>query len=426
MFQGGDVGAYQCPYKCAHCGGSVETEEKLRAHIGRSHSTEQSSYDIKLLSTRSFINCKTEPVLPSLELKKPAKLKSQVDKASSHIQDSFIIKLNASDGNESDDKHIQLVSVDNIKVEAGETLGYNSGDVAQNVCPSNSRQSHLYNTSFPPTSFPVTKVKNYPVKKKLLVEQVLPHKEETVPKEVSNAWEERKVSEVERIKEKCCKSRENADQIVTEFVAVSMDCETAAAQEKPDVYVPFVEPGLCLAMNEVDMDCSGKASDINICSTENPPFYIVPEIDFNQHAYSESQLSSSVPSASRHSDDTDVRTDIRKDDTLSYSSVYHKRKQYSSIYSDDSYSGGFCQQANTETDCDTSAKQLDICKNVEQQSVKGDSGSSKCCILKTYSRRRLRLQSDAFSSPVKLSRSMSEVADMKEEKPDATARELNE
>jgi hypothetical protein len=173
------------------------------------------------------------------------------------------------------------------------------------------------------------------------------------------------------------------------------------------------------------MDCSGKASSVNICSTENPPFCIVSEIDLNQRAYSKIQLSSSFPSANRQSNDTDARTDICKDVPLSYSSVYH-RKQYSSIYSDDSYSGGFCQQANTETDCDTSARRLDICKNVEQQSVKGDSGPGKCRILKTYSRRRLRLHSNAFSSPVQLSKSISEVADMKKEKPDGTARELNE
>lgn len=414
MFQGGDVGAYRCPYKCAHCGGSVETEEKLQAHIERSHSTEQSSYDIKLLSASSSTNYETESILPSLELMKPAKLKSQVDKESSHLQDSFIITLNSSDGNESDDKHIQLVSVDNIKVEAGETLGYSSGDGVQNVHHSNSGQSHLYSTSCP-----VTKVKSYPVNKKLLMEQVLPHIEE-----VSNAWEEQNVSEVEEIKEKCCNNRENADKIVTECVAESMDYGTVAAEEKPDVCVPFIEPGLCSALCEVDMDCSGRDSGVNICSTENPPFSIVSEMDLNQHVYSKSHLSSSVPSTSRQSNDIDVGTDVLEDNTLSYSSVYH-RKQYSSIYSDESCGGRFCQQANTKTDCGTSAKRLDTCRNVEQQSMKGDSGPGKCRILKTYSRRSLRLHSNAFSSPVQLSKSLSEVADMKKEEPDATARELN-
>jgi hypothetical protein len=204
-----------------------------------------------------------------------------------------------------------------------------------------------------------------------------------------------------------------------------MDCGTVAAEEKLDVSVPFVEPHLCSAMSEVDIDCSGKASGVNVCSTENPPFCIISEIDLNQCAYSKSQLSNSVPSVSRQSNDTDARTDICKDDTLSYSSVYH-RKQYSNIYSDDSYSGGFCEQASTETDCDKSSTQLDICKNVEQQSVRGGSGPGKCRILKTYSRRRLRLYSNVFSSPVQLSKSISEVADMKKEKPNATARELNE
>ncbi|PNF18994.1 hypothetical protein B7P43_G12400, partial [Cryptotermes secundus] len=408
---GGDVGAYRCPYKCAHCGGAVETEEKLQAHIERSHSTEQSSYDIKLLSASSSTNYDTESVVPSLELMKPAKLKSQVDKESSHLQDSFIITLNASDGNESDDKDIQLVSVDNIKVEAGETLGYSSGDRVQNVHDSNSGQSHLYSTSCP-----VTRAKSCPVNKKLLMEQVLPHVEE-----VSNAWEERNVSEVEEIKEKC-NNRENADKIVTECVAESMDYGTVAAEEKPDVCVPFIEPGLCSALCEVDMDCSGRDSGVNICSTENPPFCIVSKMDLNQHVYSKSHLSSSVPSTSKQSNDIDVRTDIHEDDT--YSSVYH-RKQYSSIYSDESYGGGFCEQPNTETDSDTSAKWLDTCRNVEQQSTEGDSGPGKCRILKTYSRRRLRLHSNAFSSPVQPSKSFIEVADMKKETPDTTARELN-
>jgi hypothetical protein len=349
----------------------------------------------------------------------PIKLESQVDKESSHVQESFIITLNASDGNESDDKHIQLVSVDDIKVEAGETVGYSSDDGVQNVCPSSSGQSHLYSTSCP-----VTRVKSYQVNKKLPGEQVLPCKEETVPKEVSDAWQEQKVSEVEGMKEKCCKNREDADKIFTECVAESMDFGTVAAEEKPDVSPQFIKPGLFSAMSEVDRDCSGKASDVNICSTENSPIYIVPDIDLNQHAYPESQLSSSVPSASRQSNDTDVRTDIIKNDTLSYSNVYHM-KQYSSIYSEDSYSGGFHQQASTETGCGASAKHLDTCKNVEQQFAKGDSGTVKCRTLKTYSRRRLRLHSDAFSSPVHLSKSVSEGAGVKE-MPDATARELNE
>jgi hypothetical protein len=346
------------------------------------------------------------------------KLKSQVDEENSHLQDSFIITLNTSDGNESDDKHIQLVSVDSIKVKEEETVGCSSGDGVQNVCPSSSGQAHLYNTSCP-----VTRVNSYPVNKKFLVKQILSHKEETVPKEVNNAWEEQTVSEVEGMKEKSCKNIENADKIVSECVAESMDCRTVAAEEKSDVPVPFVEPGLCSATSEVGMDYSGNASSVSVCSTETPRLSIGSEIDLNQCAYSKSQLSSSVPSASRHSDDTDVRTNICKDDTLSYSSVYH-RKQYSSIYSDGSYSGGFCQQASTETDCAKSAKQLDICKNVEQQSVKGDSGSGKCRVLKTYSRRSLRLHSNAFSSPVRLSKSISEVR--KKEKPNAIARELNE
>jgi hypothetical protein len=425
LFQGGDVGVYQCPYKCTHCGGTVETEEKLQAHIEKSHTTEQSPYHIKLLSTGS-VNCETEPVLPSLELMKPSKLKRQVDKESSHIQDSFIITLNASDGNESDDKHIQFVSVDNIKVEAGETVGYESDDGVQNVHPSSSGQSLLYSTPYP-----VARVKSYPVNKKLLVERVLPHKEETVvPKDVSVAREEQNVSEVKRVKEECCEGEEDADEIAIECVEESMDCETDAAEEKPDLSIQPVKPLSCSAMSKVDMNCSGKAPGVNICSTENPPYCIVSEVDLNQHTHSKSQLYSSVPSASRQSNDTDVRTNILvEDDTLFYSNMYHM-KQYSNIYSDDSYNGRFCQQANTETYCDTSTKQLDICKNVKQQYVRGDSGAAKCRILKTYSRRMLRLDSNAtecsFSSAPQLSKSIYEVAGVKKEKSDATARELNE
>jgi hypothetical protein len=391
LFQGFDAGTYRCPYKCAHCGGSVETEEKLQAHIKKSHITEQSLYHTKLLSTSSSVNCETETILPSLELMKPTKLKSQVDKESSHLQDSFIITMNASDGNESDNKHINLVSVDNIKVEGGETIDYSSGDGVQNVRPSNSGQSQPYITSCP-----VTKVKIYPVNEKLLVEQVVPRKEQTVAKEASEPREERKVSEVEGMKEKCCRNKEDSDKIAIKHVEDSMSCKTVAAKEKPDMPVQCVKSGLCSVMSDIDMDYSGKASNVNICSVDN-----VSEIDLNQHAYSKSQLSSSVPSASRQSNDTDAGTDILVKDV------------YSTTYSDDSYSGRLCQQGNTETDRDTSAKWL-------------DSGAVKRQVLKTYSKRMVRLHPNAFSGPVQLNRPTSEVIGMKKEEPDATSTEPNE
>jgi hypothetical protein len=304
--------------------------------------------------------------------------------------------MNASDGNESDNKHINLVSVDSIKAGGGETVGYSSGDGVQNVRPTDSGDSQPYITSRP-----VIRVKSFPVNEKLMVEQILPHKEQTVTKEVSEAWKEQKVSEAGGMKEKFCRNKEDSDKIVVKHVEDSMGCETVAAEEKPDVSVQCVKSGLCSVMGDIDMDYSGKASGVNICSVDN-----VSEIDLNQHAYSRSQLSSSVPSTSRQSNDTDARTDILVKD-VSCSSVCH-RKQNSSN-SDDR----FCKQGNTEADRDTSARWL-------------GSGAVKRHVLKTYSRRMVRLHSNAFSDPVQLNKPTSEVTGMKKEEPDATSTERNE
>jgi hypothetical protein len=358
LFQGVDVEAYQCPYKCTHCGGSVETEEKLKAHIERSHTPEHSPYHTELLSASS-VKCEAESILPTLEPVKPTKLKSQGGKEVSRLQDSFIITVNTPDGNESDDKHINLVSIDNIKTEAGETDDYASDDGMQDIDPSSSDQLQ--------TSCPVINVKSYPVNKKLPEEQILPDKEQTFATQVREAWEEQEVSQAERMKGKSYR-------------------ETDSAEEKPNMSVQSVKSGLCSVMSDADMSCSGKAPGVNNCSTK-------------------SQLSSSVTSASRQSDDTDARTDILVKEDASCSNVCQKREP---------------------SDHDTSAKQLDICKNLEQECVEGDISAIKPQVLKTYSRKKVKAHSHASSGPVQPNSSTIEVAGMRNEESDAAPREPNE
>jgi hypothetical protein len=429
LFQGGDVGAYPCPYKCPHCGGCVETKEKLQTHVKKSHTTEQTSFQIEL-SPNGSRNCKKDRIFPSLELMKPTKSKTQVDKDSSPCQDSFIITLNASNRNEADDEHIQLVCVDEMKVQINRTDEYKDDNSVQDVHLSNRDESVHYSTCFP-----VIQVK-HPVNKKLPEKEVLSSKEETVSEMFSDEHEEHNVSKVLGVEEKYCENKVDANEIVIERVEKSTDSETAVLAEKPDVSIQLLAPISGKDKTELGVVYSGKTPDVTICTVEDPPECLSTETDWNQHTYSESQLFNNVPSGTGHSDNIDVMTEIPvEDDTLSHTIMNHV-KQYSSIYSDDSYGSRFCQQVNSETGCDdghicdTLTKQFHIWKNMEEQSVKGDSGDAKCRILKTYSRRMLRLHSNAMisgvDSPVQLRKSAKEMACVKRDKSDATARQQNE
>jgi len=430
LFQGGDVGACPCPYTCPYCSGCVETEEKLQTHIEKSHTTEQLPSQIKVSPTNSSRNYKKDRIPLSLELMKPNISKIKADKGSSHCQDSFIITLNSSDDNEANDKNIQLVCVDNIKAEVGRTNGHEDDSGVQNVHPSKSGESSCCNIPLP-----VARVESCPSNKDLPEKQITSSKE-TFPEELSDAQEEQNVTKVQGVKEKNSENKKDTYEIVIERIENSMDFEVAVTAEKPDVSIHLVERAECTAKRELGVLCSGNTPDGSTCTMEDPFDCVSTEIDLKRHTYTKSQLFNSASFGSRQSEDIDMMTDVcAEDDSLSHSNVYHM-KQCLSIYSDDSCNGGFCPQANSEAICDTGpvgnicSKQFDICKDMEQQSVKSGGGNVKRGILKTYSRRKMKSHADAtvssFSSSVQLSKSVKEMACLKKEKSDTTASHQNE
>ncbi|XP_021918407.1 uncharacterized protein LOC110829207 isoform X4 [Zootermopsis nevadensis] len=411
---GGDVGVYPCPYKCPHCGGCVETVEKLNTHVGKSHASEQHSFQIQLSASGSG-SCKKDSIIPPLGLVKPIKSDIQVEKDTSLCQDSFIITLNASNQNEAAEKQIEAFCLDKVKVEINGTDEYKY-DSVQDVCLMN-RDESVYHS----TSFPVVQVKHE-------IDRTLPEKQSPSSEDeiVHYEREEHNVAKILGAREKYCEGKADANEIVIERVEKSTDSESVVLAEIPDVSIQLLAPIPGTIKGELGVVRSEKASDVSICTVEEPPDCVSTEMNWKQHSLSENQLFSSDLSGSGQSNNIDV-----EDDALSHSHM----KQYSNIYSDDSYSSKLYQQVNNETSCDggpicdTITKQFDICQNVEQ-SPKDYSGDAKCKILKTYNRRMLRLHSNAticdVSNPVQLRKSAKEMTCLKKEKSDATTRQQNE
>ena len=422
LFQGGDIGAYPYPYKCSHCGGCVETEEKLQAHIEKSHTTEHSSYQTNLLPSSS----KTikEEVLPTVELVKPIKLEAKENKDSSYYQDSFIITLNASDGNYTDDKHIQLVSVDKIKTEVGTVDGYEHDNCVQNIYPSGNGELHHYSTTFPDAS-----IKSCPTSEMLSINQVQPWGDSTASEELSDTQEEQNVANVKSVKETYCQKKEKAVDIVVECVEKWVNPETSVPEDIPDVSIQCVKLVPFTARRESGLN-SEQTPDVSICTMEKPLDCDSTEMDLKQRTYLENHLFSSDVSSSEQSDDIDVKPDVIENDTLSYLNMHHV-KQYSSIYSGDSYKGRFYRRMHSKVNFDadtlgaTVTKGLDDCKNVEHHVVNDDHGVGSRSVLKTYSRRTLRAHSNATASRFS-NKSVKEVTCLKKGESDITARHLNE
>lgn len=402
----------------------METEEKLQTHIEKSHTTGQSSYQTKLLPGSSK-TVKQEEVLSTRELMKPIKLETKENKGSSYCQDSFIITLNAPDGNDTDDKHIQLVSVDKIKTELSTADGYEDDTSVQNMYPSDTGELRRYTRSFP-----VTNVKSCPSSEMLPVYQVLTWGDNTAPKELSVAQKEQKVAKVIGVKEIYCQKKEKADDIVIERVGKSRDSETTDRGNIPDVSIQLVPPALFTARTESGTVNSEQSSDGSTCTMEKPVDYVSTEMDLKQHTYVENHLFSSDLSSSEQSDDIDVKPDIIENDTVSYLNMHHVR-QYSSIYSDDSYKGKFYRKVKSEANCNADtlgarvSERFDGCKNTEHQSVNDDRGIASRSVLKTYSRRALRAHSNTTASRFS-SKSVKEVTCLKKEESDVNARRLNE
>jgi len=423
LFQGGDIGAYPYPYKCSHCGGCVETEEKLQTHIEKSHTTEHSSYQTRLLPSSSK-SIKKEEVLPTVELIKPIKLETMESKDSSYCQDSFIITLNASDGNYTDDKHIQLVSVDKIKTEVGTADGYEHDSCVQNIYPSDSGELHRYSTSFP-----VANIKSCPSSEMVSINQVQTWGDGTASEELSDTQEEQTVANVRDVKEKYCQKKEKANDIVIECVEKRVNPGTTVPEDIPDVSIHCVKPVPFTARRESGMS-SERTPDVSICTMEKPLDCVSIETDLKQRTCLENHLFSSDLSSSEQSDDIDVKPDIIESDTLSYLNMHHA-KQYSSIYSGDSYKGRFYRRMHSKVsfDADTFGakvtKGLDGCKNMEHHLVDDDHGVGSRNVLKTYSRRTLRAHSNATASRFS-NKSVKEVTWLKKAESDITARHLNE
>ena len=424
LFQGGDIGAHPYPYKCSHCGGCVETEAKLLAHIEKSHTTEYSSYQTELLPSSSK-TIKQEAVLPTIEIVKPIKLEAKGNKDSSYCQDSFIITLNASDGNYTDDKHIQLVSVDKIKTEVGTADGYEHDSGVQNVYPSDSGELPRYSTTFP-----VVNIKSCPTSEMLSLNQVQTWGDSTASEELSDTQEEQNVANVKGVKEEYCPKKEKAVDNVIEHVEKKVNPGTTVlAEDIPDVSIQCVKPVPFTASTESGLN-SGQTPDVSICTMEKPLDCVSTETDLKQHTYLENHLFSSDQSSSEQSDDIDVKPDITENDTLSYLNMHHV-KQYSSIYSGDSYKGRFYRRMHSNVSFDADAfgakvtKELDGCKNTEHHLVNDDHGLGSRSVLKTYSRRMLRAHSNATASRFS-NKSLKEVTCLKKAESDITARHLDE
>lgn len=401
----------------------METEEKLQTHIEKSHTTEHSSYQTKLLPSSSK-TIKKEEVLPTLELVKKIKLETKENEDSSYCQDSFIITLNASDGNYTDDKHIQLVSVDKIKTEASTADAYEHNSHVQNIYPSDTGELHHYTTSFPGVN-----VKSCSTSDMLSVNQVQTWGDSTASEELSDTQEEQSVAYVRGVKEEYCQEKEKAVDIVIERVEKSVNPGTTVPEEIPDVSIQRVKPIPFTARRESGMN-SEQTTDVSVCTMEKPLDCVDTETDLKQHTYLENHLFSSDLSSSEQSDDIDVKPDIIENDTLSYLNMHHV-KQYSSIYSGDSYKGRFYRRMNSKVsfDADTVGdkvtKWFDGCKDMEHHLVNDDHGAGSRSVLKTYSRRTLRAHSNATASRFS-NKSVKEVTCLKKAESDITARQLNE
>lgn len=422
LFQGGDIGVYPYPYKCSHCGGCVETEEKLQTHIEKSHTTEQSSYQAILLPSSST-TVKNEEVFPTVGHVKPIKLETEENKDSSYCQDSFVISLNASDGNYPDDKHIQLVYVDKIKTEVSTVDGYEHDSLVQNIYPSDTGELHHYTTSFP-----VVNVKSCPTSE-ISINQVHTWRDSTAPEELTHTQGEQNVANVKGVKEKYCQKQEKADDIVIERVEKNVNPWTTVPEDIPDVSIQRVKPVLFTARRELGMN-SEQTPDVSIHTMEKPLDCASTELDLKQHIYLENHLFSSDLSSSEQSDDIDGKPDIIENDTFSYLNMHHI-KQYSSIYRSDSYKGRFYRRIKSEVSFDadtlddTVTEGFDGCKNMDHHLVNYDYGVGSRSVLKTYSRRTLRTHSNATTSRFS-NKSVKEVTWLKKEASDITARQLNE
>ena len=400
----------------------METEEKLQAHIEKSHTTEQLSYQTKLLPSSSK-TVKNEEVLPTLGHVKPIKLETKENKDSYYCQDSFIITLNASDGNYPDDKHIQLVSVDKIKTEVGTVDGYEHDSCVQNICPSDTGEFHNYSTSFP-----VVNVKSCPTSE-ISINQFHSWRDSTAPEELTYAQEEQNVANVKGVKEKYHLKQEKADDIVIERVEKSVNPWTTVPEDIPDVSIQHVKPVSFTTRRELGMN-SEQTPDVSVCTMEKPLDCASTELDLKQHTYLENHLFSSDLSSSEQSDDIDGKPDIIENDTLSYLNMHHV-KQYSSIYSSDSYKGRFYRRMKSEVSFDADTlrdavtKGFDGCKNMEHHLMNYDHGVGSRSILKTYSRRMVRTHSNATTSRFS-NKSVKEETWVKKEASDITARQLNE
>jgi hypothetical protein len=417
------MGAYCYPYKCPHCGGCVETEKKLLTHMERSHTAEQSSYQTKVLPSSSKTVKKNE-LLPSVELVKPIKIETEDNKDSSCCHDSFIITLNASDGNDADDKHIHLVSVDKIKTEVGVVDSYEDETGARNMYSSDTGALPLLTTSFPAVN-----VKSCPSSEMSPANRVLTWRVNTAAKEVSGAHEEQSVAEVKGFKEKYCKKKQNVD-IIIEHVEKSVDSGSAVPGDKPDISIQRVKPVLFTARRQLGAVNSEQTVDVSSCTMLKPSDHVGTETNSKQDTYSHNHLFSSDLSSGEQLEDIDVKPDIIESDTMSYLNMHHA-KQYSSIYSDNSYKGRFYRKVNSEADCDASclgvrvSKQFGGCKNMECQLVNDNCGIASRSVLKTYSRRMFRSHSN--TTPARFSsKSVKEVTVLKKEESDSTAGQLNE
>lgn len=402
----------------------METEEKLQTHIEKSHTTEHSSYQTKLLPSSSK-TIKKEKDLPTVQLLKPIKLETKENKDSSYCEDSFIITVNASDGNYADDKHIQLISVDKIKTEVGTADGYEHDSCVQNIYPSDSGELHSYTTSCS-----IADIKSCPTSEMLSINQVQSWGDNTAPEELSDTQEGQNVANVKHVKEKCCQKKEKAVDTVIKCVEKSVNPGTTVPEDIPDVSIHCVKPVPFTAKRESGMN-SEQTSDVSICTVEKPLDCVSStETDLKQHTYLENHLFSSDLSSSEQSDDIDVKPDIIENDTLSHLNMHHVR-QYSSIYSSDNYKGRFYRRMHSKVsfDADTLGAKvtegLDGCKSMERHLVNDDHGVGSCSVLKTYSRRTLRAHSNATASRLS-NKSLKEVAWLKKEESDITARHLNE
>jgi hypothetical protein len=264
----------------------------------------------------------------------------------------------------------------------------------------------------------------------LSINQVQTWGDSTASEELSDTQEEQNVVNVKGVKEKYCPKIEKAVDNVIEHVEKTVNPGTSVRAEYiPDVSIQCVKPDPFTASRESDLN-SGQTTDVSVCTMEKPLDCVNTETDLKQHTYLENHLFSSDHSSSEQSDDIDVKPDIIENDTLSYLNMHHV-KQYSSIYSGDSYKGRFYRRmhSNVSFDAETLGakvtKGLDDCKTMEHHLLNDDHGVGSRSVLKTYSRRTLRAHSNATASRFS-NKSLKEVTCLKKAESDITVRHLNE